>query len=266
MPRPCHVVRVFTRGDAGGNHLGVVNDCSGLDTAAMQAIATDLGFSETIFVSWPFPDRSPSARIFTPRTELPFAGHPLVGAAWVLSRLGPGPTTGTLHCGIGDVAYRTDAEMTWVDVPFTVEVAAPDDTAEVVRRAGLPVPVATWRLLLPKEYLLAQYAGNDQVSDAAPDMDVLAERFGLLIFARSSGSVRARFFAPQGGVPEDPATGSAAVALAYALHMSGESTGRLTIHQGEEMGHPSTIELRWNDTGASIGGSVVHEEVRSLDA
>ena len=82
--RSCHVLRVFTRGDVGGNHLGVVNDASGLDTDAMQGVAADLGFSETVFLH----DRGsdgPFVRIFTPAAEMQFAGHPLVGAAWMTS-------------------------------------------------------------------------------------------------------------------------------------------------------------------------------------
>lgn len=266
MSRPCHVVRVFTRGTAGGNHLGVVNDVSGLGTKAMQAIASDLGFSETIFVDWQDPDRAPVTRIFTPGMELSFAGHPLVGAAWVLCRLGPGARAGSLECASGVVRYRGEDDLTWVDVPFGFDAAPPDDTAEITHRAGLPDPARTWRLLMPKEYLIAEYDTADAVASAAPDMHVLAERFGLLIFARSGRSVRARFFAPRGGVPEDPATGSAAVALAAALRSVGEPTGELTIRQGEEIGHPSTIELVWDQRRASIGGTVAHDEVRVLDA
>ena len=78
------VLRVFTAGREGGNHLGVVNDLVDLDDAAMQQIATDLGFTETVFVDWP-EGSIPFARIFTPAEELPFAGHPLVGAAWCLT-------------------------------------------------------------------------------------------------------------------------------------------------------------------------------------
>jgi len=266
MSRPCHVVRVFTRGTVGGNHLGVVNDVSGLGTEAMQAIASDLGFSETIFVDWQDPDRAPLTRIFTPGMELPFAGHPLVGAAWVLCRFGPGPRAGSLECANGMVRYRGEGDLTWVDVPFGFDSAPHDDTAEITRRAGLPDPARTWRLLMPKEYLIAQYDNADVVAAAVPDMHVLAERFGLLIFARSGRSVRARFFAPRGGVSEDPATGSAAVALASALRSVGERTGELTIQQGEEIGHPSTIELAWDHRRASIGGTVFHDEVRVLEA
>ena len=79
MSRPCHVLRVFTRGDEGGNHLGVVVDAIALSTDRMQAIATDLGFSETVFIDWTDTTDHPKVRIFTPADELPFAGHPLVG-------------------------------------------------------------------------------------------------------------------------------------------------------------------------------------------
>ena len=259
-------MRVFTRGGRGGNHLGVINDRSGLDTQAMQAIATDLGFSETVFVSWFDPAGPPHARIFTPGMELPFAGHPLVGAAWVLCRLGPAPDQGQLECANGIMGYRRQAELMWVDVPFSAEAADTDDSRDVVRRSGLAEPARTWRLLMPKEYLLAEYADAEAIAAASPDMAVLFERFGLLVFARTGDTVRARFFAPQGGVPEDPATGSAAVALAFALKSAGEGAGRVTIHQGEEIGHPSAIELTWDERRASIGGSVVHDEVRFLEA
>ena len=87
--RHCQVLSVFTRDGAGGNPLGVITDVTGLDGAAMQAIATELGFSETVFLDSTRPG-VPQARIFTPAAEIPFAGHPLVGAGWVLGAMGPG--------------------------------------------------------------------------------------------------------------------------------------------------------------------------------
>ena len=86
--RNCTVVRVFTVGDSGGNPLGVVTDSTGLDSSTMQQIAADLGFSETTFTEWA-EGETPSLRIFTPAAEMPFAGHPLVGTAWVLNRIAP---------------------------------------------------------------------------------------------------------------------------------------------------------------------------------
>ena len=87
MPRPCLVIRVFTRDGKGGNHLGVVTELEGLDTAKMQLIANDLGFSETVFIDQHAGD-VPRVRIFTPELELPFAGHPLLqGGEWRVLRL-----------------------------------------------------------------------------------------------------------------------------------------------------------------------------------
>jgi PhzF family phenazine biosynthesis protein len=113
MPRHCYVLRVFTRDGSGGNPLGVVTDILGLDDEKMQQIATDLAFSETIFLSW-FEGTMPKARIFTPTIEIPYAGHPLVGAAWVLLNLGP-VDPGGIECSIGPVKIRQVDETTWID-------------------------------------------------------------------------------------------------------------------------------------------------------
>jgi trans-2,3-dihydro-3-hydroxyanthranilate isomerase len=263
MPRGCTIVRVFTRGNTGGNHLGVVNDLVGLDTEAMQRIAAELGFSETVFIDWPAGD-VPFVRIFTPVDELPFAGHPLVGTAWVMSRMGPGGFD-RLRCGIGEVGVRIEDETVWIDVPMSGGVAGSDDAADYLARAGIAPVERAARVMMPREYVVAQLPDFAAVAALQPDMAVAAERFGTLVFARESDRVRARFFAPGTGVDEDPATGSAAVALAIVLADRGEPSGALSIDQGEEIGHPSRIELTWRGGTASIGGTVVHDETRMLD-
>jgi trans-2,3-dihydro-3-hydroxyanthranilate isomerase len=262
MERRCTVVRVFTRGGAGGNHLGVITDPAGLDDAAMQTIATELGFSESTFVE-DQPDGVPLVRIFTPVDELPFAGHPLVGTAWVLTVHGS-RNVATLRCGIGEVAIRADGEMVWVDAPMNGRVVAADDVPGFLGRAGIPGAISTSRVLLPKEYVIGELATFDAVSRLGPEMAVLCEVFGVLVYARDGNHVLARFFAPGTGVDEDPATGSAAVALATALSARGESAGSLSIDQGASIGHPSRIELRWDGSTASIGGTVALDEVRTL--
>jgi len=102
---------------------------------------------------------------------------------------------------------------------------------------------------------------------ARPDAGRLAgERWeGTLLFSRAAGAVKARFFAPALGVREDPATGSAAVALASALSFAGEKEGSLVIDQGDEIGAPSRISLRWGGGMVTVGGSVCRDEVRVLD-
>ena len=263
MARGCTVVRVFTRGREGGNHLGVVNDLVDLDDSAMQRIATDLGFSETVFVDWSA-GATPYVRIFTPAEELPFAGHPLVGAAWCMTVIGPGEMD-RLRYREGDAMIHREGDTTWVEVAMDGEVVAPEDAVQFLARAGISPLESVSRVMIPREYVLARLPSAAAVAALSPDMDVLADRFGTMVYARDGTQVRARFFAPQTAVPEDPATGSAAVALATMLSAAGEVEGRLTIDQGEEIGHPSRIELSWGNGRAAIGGTVVRDEVRMLD-
>jgi trans-2,3-dihydro-3-hydroxyanthranilate isomerase len=253
MSRPCHVVRVFTRGDEGGNHLGVVNDVVGVSGEQMQAIATGLGFSETIFVDWADATREPVVRIFTPVNELPFAGHPLVGAAWVLGSLGPEPVGGFIT-QVGRIVCASEGDAARITASIAIDVVQ-DDVAEVAESAQMPPPQRSVRLALPNSYLMAQYATFEDVARLEPDMDAL-EVFGFAAFARRDDTVKLRFFAPASGVPEDPATGSAAVALARTFGLWGEPEGSVTINQGDEIGHPSTISLAWTPRATTIGGTV----------
>lgn len=260
MVRPAHVLRVFTRGDAGGNHLGVINDTVGLTTEQMQGIAADLGFSESTFVDWG--DREiPFVRIFTPGVEMEFAGHPLVGTAWVMNYLGP-MAHDRLECPVGQVDIRLEDDAVWIDVALDQDVEPAPDAASLVA-ANLPTPKRAWLVRMPKEYFIAEYPDSSTITGLEPDMAQLAH-FGTLCFARDETRAHMRFFAPAGGVDEDPATGSAAVALARAMVASGEETGRLSIDQGAEIGTPSRIELAWTAHSASIGGTVVHDRTESV--
>ncbi|MDH3259481.1 MAG: PhzF family phenazine biosynthesis isomerase [Acidimicrobiia bacterium] len=267
MPRHCYVLRVFTRGDEGGNHLGVVTDATSLTTASMQAIAVDLGFSETIFLEWR-EGEIPYVRIFTPGAELPFAGHPLVGMAWTLKTLGPGGPD-TLRCEAFEVAIRLDGELTAIEVPLGQTVRPVPEAASLAAAVGLPEPVSARWVDMPLPYLLIEVASAAAVSAAEPASEAEFARAGadmVYLYAFASPSVvQARFFAPGHGVFEDPATGSAAVALSAALRAEGRASGRLEIRQGSEIGHPSSINLEWHGAQASIGGTVRKDEVRWLD-
>jgi trans-2,3-dihydro-3-hydroxyanthranilate isomerase len=264
--RECDVLRVFTRGTEGGNHLGVVTEVAGLTTEAMQEIAAGLGFSETIFI-----DRraagAPRARIFTPAAELPFAGHPLVGAAWVLGGAEPG-AAGRIECGVGTIPFRVDDEEVWIEVPLIREVDRSAEGARLASAARLPATGRAWWVRMPIPYLVVEAPSEGSVVAARPDFDVLmagpaAE--AAYLFARDGDRVKARFFAAGLGVPEDPATGSAASALAAVMAFEGEAEGCLTIDQGDEVGFPSRIGLRWDREGVSIGGTVCRDEVRVLE-
>jgi len=264
--RQCDVLRVFTRDDVGGNHLGVVTDVSGLGASAMQQIATDLGFSETIFIDQR-EGAVPAVRIFTPATELPFAGHPLVGAAWVLGALDPGAATG-MRCGIGEVAFRAGGDRASVDLPLQADVDPEPEAAGLAAEAGLPTPGAGWWARMPIPYLVLQYDDPQTVAGAEPDPDGLASgrsaEATYLVAPDGPGRIKARFFAPGLGVFEDPATGSAAAALAAVRMAGGEEAGSLVIHQGDEIGYPSTIELSWSPGMCRLGGAVRRDGVREL--
>lgn len=250
--RHCYVLRVFTREGEGGNHLGVVTDVSGLSDAVMQQTATDLGFSETIFIDW----RNlgvPKVRIFTPARELPFAGHPLVGAAYVLNELGPGGCD-QIECGIGTVSIGMDPERAWFETSLDqpVRMVPPTHGAKAANVVEMPIP-----------YTLLEYGLGYEIEE----LDSEAEWPGMCYAWAATGenSVKARFFARDAGVVEDPATGSAATALAAVLQSRGQLANGRTIYQGEEVGFPSQIDAAWADGRVKIIGSVEKDEVRELD-
>jgi trans-2,3-dihydro-3-hydroxyanthranilate isomerase len=257
MPRHCYVLRVFTKGDEGGNYLGVVTDILGLDDERMQRIATELGFPETIYLNW-FDGPRPRARIFTPSTELPFAGHPLVGAAWVLINLGP-LDPGGIECPIGIIPIRQRGPDTWIEVP--------PDQPVVAGERELPasvVAVETVEVRVPSPYLLVRLRDPRAVAEVSPsDFGDLGAVY-VWAWLNEGEMVKARFFAPGFGIVEDPATGSAAVALAARMRAVGDSEGRLEIHQGAETGQPSLLRLEWDRSRTAVGGTVVRDEVRFL--
>ncbi len=189
-----HVLRVFVGPDGrGGNPLGVFLDGAAIPEERRQAVAADLGFSETVFVDDP---AEGAIRIFTPAAELPFAGHPTVGTGWLLHETGAPATT--LRPPAGDVPFRHDAERTWIR-------AQPG-----------------WVHHFPRERL-ASPAEVDAFRGPA-----LGEP-GIYVWAwldEAAGEVRARYFPTDYGIAEDEATGAAAVA------MGGDLRRDLTIHQG----------------------------------
>lgn len=256
MPRHCYVLRVFTRDGEGGNHLGVVTDRSGLSDQAMQEIAADLGFSETIYLDWREAEL-PKVRIFTPASELPFAGHPLVGMTWVLNTLGPGGAE-EIECRIGRVRATMVGDRAWIETALTQPVAI---GAQLPGYDPGETPVSVARVEMPLPYHVVELSDGDAVRAAPMPAEGMISVYTWL----DDATLHTRFFAPGHGVPEDPATGSAAVALAASLKASGVDQGEVTILQGEEVGFPSRILLRWSGDKAAIGGEVVRDEVRWLD-
>ncbi len=188
-----HILRVFVNDDGEwGNPLGVFLDGRGVPQLERQRLAADLGFSETVFVD----DRAAGRiRIHTPQIELPFAGHPTVGTAWLLAR--EGTAIDTLRPPAGDVGVRYDGDATYVAA--RPEWAPPFE----YRCLGSPAEVRA-------------------LSAAARS----ANTYAWAWIDEAAGTVRARSFVPEAGIAEDEATGSAAIALCARL-------GRpLVVHQG----------------------------------
>jgi trans-2,3-dihydro-3-hydroxyanthranilate isomerase len=261
---PFVVVDVFTTGGSfTGNQLAVVLDTDDLPTAALQALARQFNLSETAFPQRPtVPDADYRLRIFTPFDELPFAGHPSVGAAWVLRQLGAVPGTGTLRqeCGAGVVELAVgDAEgpvrLTGA-TPTVTEVADPADllAASGVPGAALTAPALRCGTGLGWTVLAVDEAA---VERAVPDLGRLRARLAagldgdVAVVAREDGSdgrafdLHVRAFAGVAGV-EDPATGSLALALGAFAVAAGwaapEGVTRYRVRQGAEVGRPSLLD------------------------
>lgn len=269
-------VDVFTETRFGGNPLAVIPDARGLSDAQMQQIAAEFHYSETTFVLPPEqPSSTARVRIFTPTSEVPFAGHPNVGTAYVLARQGAvfGHPVGAAMrfeelAGPVDVQIVRDGDTvraTAITAPQRLSVGpavAPEVVAACasLELADLAVGTHQPRLVsvgLP--FAVVELASREALARARPSSQhfVEAERvysnprggFALFLYVPldpAGTTLAARMFAPLDNVPEDPATGSASAALAayrVALAAGQDQSARLTILQGEDMGRPSRIEL-----------------------
>ncbi|MDT5196992.1 MAG: hypothetical protein QOH20_3746 [Mycobacterium sp.] len=226
------VLRVFTDSDGNfGNPLGVI-DASQVDPADRQRVATELGYSETIFVGLPESGTSTAvAHIFTPAAELPFAGHPTVGASWWLKQRGTPVNTLQVPGGVVQVEYQSQ----------------PDGEFTVIRARSEWAP----------DFSIYDLNSIDEVLDADPsDYTEDVEHYVWAWIDKGEGSIRSRMFASHLGIPEDEATGAAAVRITDYL-------GRdLAITQGKG----SQIRTSWNPEGwVKVAGRVVDDGVRQID-
>lgn len=264
------VVDVFTTTPFAGNPLAVVHGADGLPDEALQALAREFNLSETAF---PLPATQPGAdyrvRIFTPAVELPFAGHPSVGTAWVLARdgvLAPGEVT--QECGAGLLPLRVDgagAELTGA-APHLGEqrdalplAAAVGLDPEDVDKRGAPGRVGCGIdfTVLPVQ--------PDAVARAVPDAAALMALdlgTGLVVGALDGPNVHVRVFGPGVDVAEDPATGSAALALGVWLVDRGVlppiGGSGYYVSQGAEVGRPSTLDCHVDAVAGAAVRVTVH--------
>jgi trans-2,3-dihydro-3-hydroxyanthranilate isomerase len=264
---------VFTDRIFGGNPLAVFPDGCGIDPAHMQLAARELNLSETVFVLPPEAGGTRRLRIFTPASEVPFAGHPTLGTAFVLAATGELALTGdalevVFEEGVGPVRVRIEGsrgrplrtqlspamlpETRAAEVdPAAVAAALSLTPEDLVTGAGAPRAASCGLPFLFVELVSRAALARARLSAAAWERS-LARCWApnLYLFTRdgadAQADLRARMFAPAHGVAEDPATGSAVAALAGVLsprHPLRDGTLRLRIEQGVEIGRPSLLEL-----------------------
>jgi trans-2,3-dihydro-3-hydroxyanthranilate isomerase len=288
-----HVLDVFTDTRFGGNPLAVVLDADELDTERMQTIAREFNLSETVFVCKPQQAaHNARVRIFTPAIEMPFAGHPTVGTAALLAQL-KAPGQG----GDADALVVLEEQIGIVRVGVRLRAGAAPfaefDAPKLPEESGTLPPadrLAAALGLIPAEIGFENHrpmrvaAGNTFAFVPVASLEAIAKAhvasahwgsaiqggLGTFLYCRqtvhTTSSFHARMFAPDHGVAEDPATGSAAVGFAGIIHRFDELPDGLhkrTIEQGYEMGRPSQIELSLQVEGAKlatvrIGGHAVH--------
>lgn len=269
------VVDVFTDRPFAGNQLAVVHGADQLSTDQCQALASEFSYSETTFPSSTVNEgREYSTRIFTPEQEIPFAGHPTLGTASVLRARGLLTATDCVQvCGAGRIGVRFDGEQIELSAtprdlvgPLEEDLArdllavvglSPSDLAGEVWMAGcgltfvhLPITEDAVARAVPSGRPFGDL--GDRLRAAGPVEDLLdAINVHAVTGEAPSLAVHSRVFVPGVGVPEDPATGSAAAGLGMALVASGvlPEGGRYEIRQGVEMGRPSLLHGRVEASG-----------------
>jgi trans-2,3-dihydro-3-hydroxyanthranilate isomerase len=254
------VVDVFTDTPLEGNQLAVFPDAREYDTRQMQRLAREMSFSETIFILPAEGDGDARVRIFTPRRELLFAGHPVLGCAFVVGEALHQDAV-RLETGLGAIPVELARENGRI-VSGRMRQAIPawrpyEHERELLRalgveRSGLPVEAYPNGPL----HVYVEVGSEEQVAALRPDFAALIALGDVAAncFAGAGRSWKTRMFAPGGGVFEDPATGSAAgpLAIHLARHKRVAFGDEITIRQGVEIGRPSTLYARVEGAGDRI--------------
>ncbi|HEX4279709.1 MAG TPA: PhzF family phenazine biosynthesis protein [Solirubrobacteraceae bacterium] len=269
------IADVFTDVPLQGNQVAVFTDATGLSAETMQRAARELNLSETVFVLRSAePNAHLRVRIFTPTTELPFAGHPILGTAFVVGRA-MGSNVVRLETGLGVVAVkleRTDggAPVYGEMEQFVPEVVPFEAVDELIAALG----AAPDHGALPIEaypngplHVYVEFSSEDAVASLRPDMGAIERlgEYGINCFAGSGTRWKTRMFGPALGVPEDPATGSAAGPLAVHLVRYGRVPfgTEIEIVQGVEILRRSVLRARAEGSESAgvervfVGGSAV---------
>jgi trans-2,3-dihydro-3-hydroxyanthranilate isomerase len=266
------IADVFTDTKLQGNQVAVFTDAREIPEEKLQLIAREMNLSETVFVYKPEGEGHARIRIFTPMIEMPFAGHPTLGTAFILS----GPLQSDeirLETGMGMVPVRLERDDSGrivfgrMEQPLPAIEPYPDDEELLdilgIERSELPIELYDNGV----RHVCVCLGSEEEVAALRPDLNRLAEQSVALCFNCFAGEGlrwKTRMFAPGGGVTEDPATGSAAgpLALHLARHGRIEFGDEIEISQGVEIGRPSTLFARVEGSAddvqrVEVGGSAV---------
>jgi trans-2,3-dihydro-3-hydroxyanthranilate isomerase len=263
------VIDVFTDAPLRGNQLAVFTDARDIPEEQLQRLARETNFSETVFVYPPQGDGHVRIRIFTPAAEIPFAGHPCLGTAFVLAAP---MQLGVINLETGSGIVPVELEREGARISFgrmlqplpTVELFDDADELQQVLGVRSRLPVEVYDNGIRHVYLAL--GSSDEVAALRPDFQRLAElgAYGINCFAGDGGKWKTRMFGPALGVPEDPATGSAAGPLALHLARHGRIAfgDEIEISQGAEIQRPSTLYARADGSADAVerievGGSAV---------
>lgn len=272
------VYDVFTDAAFGGNQLAVIPDATALPEPDLQKIAREFNFSETTFV---YPAKDPGhtahVRIFTPRMEIPFAGHPTIGTAIALRDQGQAGDM-VLELGIGPVPCTVDGDGAAFTVTTALDRMATPDPALVAAALGLTVDAIDKTTHVPVQaslglpFVVAALKSTAQLNSCVPSVADIRRGaalhpagldFALFAYVRDDSQIDARMFAPLDNIPEDPATGSAAATLAALLTEAMGKPQNLTITQGVAMGRPSTITAATQAT-SPVAVTISGQAIRTM--
>jgi PhzF family phenazine biosynthesis protein len=267
-------VDVFTRVPFRGNPVAVVLHANGISTEDMQRVAAWTNLSETTFV---LPPSSPAAdyklRIFTPRAELPFAGHPTIGSAHAVLEGGVAKAKqGRLRqeCGAGILELQVDGDTLWLDSPLATDTALSESDVRELKKI-LKVKAKNTPLIINvgPRWLVAELADAGAVDALTPDMQILTELSnrlsigGVTVYGAASNgksAMHVRSFAPAHGIAEDPVCGSGNISVAAYLQKTGQGSrfgAGYVARQGMQLGRDGQVSIRFDGKKILLGGSAV---------
>jgi PhzF family phenazine biosynthesis protein len=262
-------VDVFTKVPFRGNPVAVVLEGEGLSADAMQRIAGWTNLSETTFVLPPSSaDADYRLRIFTPRMELPFAGHPTIGSAHAVLEAGIAKAKGgrlRQECGAGILDLAVEGETLWLDSPKATESAFAE-TPALEKMLGAKVKGVPLIMNVGPRWLIAELGDAAVVGAIAPDMVAVAalsvrlEIGGVTVYGAANdgkSAIHVRSFAPAHAIPEDPVCGSGNISVAAYLRKAGRLGGGYVARQGMQLGRDGEVSIRFEGDKILLGGSAV---------